>query len=116
MPCSTSRRKPSSDADKRDLRDLAHRQDVLKERTEELHEKLESLFQLFPQLDPKIVQGIGEAGNSMGNAKIASASSIRAAPCRPSAAALERSVAIAAADAIRRCSKWRSAGNSAICR
>ena len=58
-----------SDTDKRDLRELAHRQDVLKERTQELHEKLESLFQLFPQLDPKIVQNIGEAGNFMGNAQ-----------------------------------------------
>ncbi|HVO93383.1 MAG TPA: DUF4175 family protein [Terriglobales bacterium] len=57
-----------SDADKRSLRELAHRQDVLKERTEDLHEKLESLFQLFPQLDPKIVQGIGEAGSAMGSA------------------------------------------------
>lgn len=58
-----------SDGDKRTLRDLAHRQDVLKERTEELHEKLESLFQLFPQLDPKIVQNIGEAGKFMGGAQ-----------------------------------------------
>jgi soluble cytochrome b562 len=57
-----------SDGDKHDLRDLAHRQDVLKERTDALHEKLESLFQLFPQLDPKIVQNIGEAGKSMGSA------------------------------------------------
>jgi soluble cytochrome b562 len=57
-----------SDAEKRDLRDLANRQDVLRERTNELHEKLESLFQLFPQLDPKIVQNIGEAGSSMGGA------------------------------------------------
>jgi len=57
-----------SDSDKRSLRELAHRQDVLKERTEELHEKLESLFQLFPQLDPKIVQNIGEAGKEMGSA------------------------------------------------
>ena len=58
-----------SDADKRALRELAHRQDVLKERTEDLHEKLESLFQLFPQLDPKIVQNIDEAGKSMGSAQ-----------------------------------------------
>jgi hypothetical protein len=57
------------DSDKKDLRDLSHRQSALRERTQELHEKLESLFQLFPSLDPKIVQGIGEAGNSMGNAK-----------------------------------------------
>jgi len=58
-----------NDADKRDLRDLTHRQDTLRDRTKELHEKLESLFQLFPSLDPKIVQNIGEAGTSMGNAK-----------------------------------------------
>ena len=58
-----------SDADKRKLRDLAQRQDAVKERTDTLHEKLESLFQLFPQLDPKIVQGIGEAGQAMGNAQ-----------------------------------------------
>jgi soluble cytochrome b562 len=58
-----------SDADKSRLRDLAQRQDVLKDRTETLHEKLESLFQLFPQLDPKILQSIGEAGQSMGTAQ-----------------------------------------------
>ncbi len=57
------------DSDKQNLRDLAHRQSALRERTEELHEKLESLFQLFPSLDPKILQGIGDAGNSMGSAK-----------------------------------------------
>jgi soluble cytochrome b562 len=57
------------DSDKRGLRDLAQRQDALKERTRELHEKLQSLFQLFPSLDPKIVQNIGEAGTSMGQAK-----------------------------------------------
>jgi Domain of unknown function (DUF4175) len=57
------------DSDRRALRDLSQRQSVLRERTQELHEKLESLFQLFPSLDPKIVQNIGEAGSSMGNAK-----------------------------------------------
>jgi hypothetical protein len=41
----------------------------LKDRTETLHEKLESLFQLFPQLDPKILQSIGEAGQSMDTAQ-----------------------------------------------
>jgi soluble cytochrome b562 len=61
--------KALSDADKRQLRDLAQRQDVVKERTDSLHEKLEQLFQLFPQLDPKIVQGIGEAGKAMGSAQ-----------------------------------------------
>ncbi len=54
--------------DKKELRDLSHRQSALQERTQNLHEKLESLFQLFPSLDPKIVQGIGEAGQSMGTA------------------------------------------------
>ena len=58
-----------TDADKRQLRELAQRQDVVKERTDTLHEKLESLFQLFPQLDPKILQSIGEAGGAMGNAQ-----------------------------------------------
>ena len=57
-----------TDAEKRQLRELANRQDVLKDRTDELHEKLQSLFQLFPQLDPKIVQNIGEAGGAMGGA------------------------------------------------
>jgi Domain of unknown function (DUF4175) len=61
--------KALTDSDKKDLRDLSHRQSGLRERTQELHEKLESLFQLFPSLDPKIVQNIGEAGSSMGNAK-----------------------------------------------
>jgi hypothetical protein len=58
-----------TDSGKNELRDLHHRQDSLQERTQALHEKLESLFQLFPSLDPKIVQNIGEAGSSMGNAK-----------------------------------------------
>jgi hypothetical protein len=57
------------DTDKKELRDLTHRQDSLQERTQALHEKLQSLFQLFPSLDPKILQNIGEAGGSMGNAK-----------------------------------------------
>lgn len=57
------------DADQKSLRDLSHRQSALRERTQDLHEKLESLFQLFPSLDPKILQGIGEAGNSMGTAR-----------------------------------------------
>lgn len=57
-----------NDGDKRELRNLGERQDVLKDRTLALKEKLESLFQLFPSLDPKIIQNIGEAGASMGNA------------------------------------------------
>ena len=57
------------DSDRKELRDLSHRQSALRERTEELNEKLESLFQLFPSLDPKIIQNMREAGTSMGNAK-----------------------------------------------
>lgn len=56
------------DSERKELRDLANRQGVLRDRTDELREKLESLFQLFPSLDPKIVQNIGEAGKSMNNA------------------------------------------------
>jgi len=79
-----------TDADKRRLRDLTQRQDALKERTNELHEKLESLFQLFPSLDPKIVQNIGEAGNAMGTAKdrLGQLDSTGAVP--PERSALER--------------------------
>ena len=55
--------------DKKNLRDLSYRQGILKERTEDLHEKLTNLFQLFPSLDPKITKNIQEAGNSMGKAQ-----------------------------------------------
>lgn len=58
-----------NDSDQKNLRDLSHRQSALRERTQNLHEKLESLFQLFPSLDPKILQGIGEASQSMATAK-----------------------------------------------
>jgi hypothetical protein len=58
-----------NDSEKKELRDLARRQDGLKERTQALNEKLDSLFQLFPSLDPKILQNLGEAGASMGNAQ-----------------------------------------------
>ncbi len=56
------------DEERSGLRDLARRQGTLKERTEDLHEKLESLFQLFPALDSEIARNIKEAGGSMGNA------------------------------------------------
>jgi DNA repair exonuclease SbcCD ATPase subunit len=56
------------DEERKALRELAHRQGVLKERTEELHEKMDSLFQLFPSLDPQITKNIQEAGSSMGKA------------------------------------------------
>jgi hypothetical protein len=57
------------DEERAGLRDLERRQGTLKERTEELHEKLESLFQLFPSLDPQITQNIKGAGSSMGKAQ-----------------------------------------------
>ena len=79
-----------SEGDKRTVRDLGQRQTVLKERTGDLHEKLESLFQLFPNLDPKILQGIKEAGNSMGSAseRLGKLDSPGAVP--PERSALER--------------------------
>jgi uncharacterized protein DUF4175 len=58
-----------NDSEKSGLRDLERRQSALKERTEQLHQKLESLFQLFPSLDPQITKNIKEAGGSMGQAK-----------------------------------------------
>ncbi len=56
---------PLSGEQKEGLRDLASRQAFLKERTIELHDKLKSLFQLFPALDPKIIKNIHEASASM---------------------------------------------------
>jgi hypothetical protein len=56
---------PLSGEEKEGLRELSSRQAILKERTIELHEKLKSLFQLFPALDPKIIKNIHEASTSM---------------------------------------------------
>ena len=55
--------------EKKRLRDLSQRQGLVKERTQDLYEKLNSLFQLFPSLDPKITKNIQEAGGSMGKAQ-----------------------------------------------
>jgi len=79
-----------TDPEKKTVRDLAQRQGALKERTADLHEKLDSLFQLFPNLDPKILQGIKEAGNSMGSAsdRLGQLDSPGAVP--PERSALER--------------------------
>jgi soluble cytochrome b562 len=79
-----------NNSDRNAIRGLGQRQSALQERTEELHEKLESLFQLFPSLDPKIVQGIKEAGNSMGSAsdRLGKLDSPGAVP--PERSALER--------------------------
>ncbi|HWP56433.1 MAG TPA: DUF4175 family protein [Candidatus Acidoferrales bacterium] len=58
-----------SDADKTKLRELARREGNVQQLTEELHEKLSQLFQLFPSLDPKIARGIQEAAKSMRQAE-----------------------------------------------
>ncbi len=50
------------------VRGLATREDVLERRTADLVERLRHLFQLFPSLDPKIVNNIAEAGEFMGEA------------------------------------------------
>ncbi len=55
-------------AQKRAARELATREDVLEKRTTDLVERLRYLFQLFPSLDPKIVNSIAEAGGFMGEA------------------------------------------------
>jgi hypothetical protein len=57
------------DDDKKGIRELAAREGIVQERTEQLYEKLTNLFQLFPSLDPKITKGIQDAGNSMGKAQ-----------------------------------------------
>ncbi len=79
-----------NEGDKKTVRDLAQRQSALQERTDELHEKLDSLFQLFPNLDPKILQSIKEAGSSMGAAsdRLGQLDSPGAVP--PERSALER--------------------------
>ncbi len=53
---------------KGEVRELAMREDVLATRTRDLVERLRYLFQLFPSLDPKIVNNIAEAGEFMGEA------------------------------------------------
>ncbi len=49
-------------------RSLATREDVLERRTQDLVDRLRYLFQLFPSLDPKIVDSIAEAREFMGEA------------------------------------------------
>ncbi len=50
------------------VRELATREDVLATRTRDLVERLRYLFQLFPSLDPKIVNNLATAGDFMGAA------------------------------------------------
>jgi hypothetical protein len=57
------------DDNKKRLRDLAQREGNVQQLTEDLHEKLNNLFQLFPSLDPKITKDILEASKSMGRAQ-----------------------------------------------
>lgn len=58
-----------TEEEKKKLRDLSYREKTLKKRTKDLHEKLKTLFQLFPSLDPKITRNIQAAGRSMGKAQ-----------------------------------------------
>ncbi len=50
-------------------RSLATREDVLERRTQDLVDRLRYLFQLFPSLDPTIVNSIAEAREFMGEAR-----------------------------------------------
>lgn len=50
-------------------RSLATREDALERRTRDLVDRLRYLFQLFPSLDPKIVNSIAEAREFMGEAR-----------------------------------------------
>lgn len=58
-----------NDTERKTIRDLSRRQSILRDRTRDLHEKLESLFQLFPGLDPKIIKNIEAATDFMGSAR-----------------------------------------------
>lgn len=51
------------------LGDLSHRERLLKEQTQALHDKFKPLFQLFPSLDAKILKSIEQAVGSMGKAQ-----------------------------------------------
>ena len=54
---------------KLDLQALSQREGNLQERTANLHKKFTPLFQLFPSLDSKILNNIGEASQAMGEAQ-----------------------------------------------
>ncbi len=55
-------------AEKEKFPDLALRQEKLQERTRTLQEKLEMLYQLFPEMDREILQDLQGATGSMGEA------------------------------------------------
>jgi hypothetical protein len=65
----SEREVPLQEADKKSLRDLSHRQGALAERARMLHERLDSLLQLFPSLDPRITKSIREAAGYMDSAQ-----------------------------------------------
>ncbi|NIO07578.1 MAG: DUF4175 family protein [Deltaproteobacteria bacterium] len=69
---------------------LAQREGNLQERTANLHKRFTPLFQLFPSLDSKILNNIGEASKSMGEAQgqLSGMNAERAIP--PEQAALDR--------------------------
>jgi hypothetical protein len=54
--------------DKKNFPDLASREKMLQERTQNLREKLEMLSQLFPGMDSEILKDLLDAGKAMGDA------------------------------------------------
>jgi uncharacterized phage infection (PIP) family protein YhgE len=54
--------------DKKNFPDLASREKMLQERTQNLREKLEMLSQLFPGMDSEILKDLQDAGKAMGEA------------------------------------------------
>ncbi len=54
--------------DKENFPDLASRERMLRERTQNLREKLEMLSQLFPGMDSEILKDLQDAGKAMGEA------------------------------------------------
>ena len=54
--------------EKQDFPDLAARERMLRERTQNLREKLEMLSQLFPGMDTEILKDLEDAGKAMGEA------------------------------------------------
>ena len=54
--------------DKKDFPDLASREGMLRERTQNLRQKLEMLSQLFPGMDSEILKDLEDTGKAMGEA------------------------------------------------
>ena len=105
-----------NDAEKRDVRDLAHRQDVLQRTHRRAARKTGIAVSALPS---------ARSEDRAGHRRSRAIHGQRAKSARPvgfarrGAAGASRpgpAVAIAATDAICRCSKWRSAASSATCR